>query len=367
MIKGGWGVFHHARQLDPELNAADPQLRTTVLYRWRDLNGNRDYDPGEVNLDPTLGVAAGGDFVSQSGGSNTVANPNERDPVSHELSLTLERELMANFALRVSGIYSRYQDVYRTVNVLRPYESYNIPVTRPDPGPDGRPDTADDPGTSFTYYEFPVTLSGRQFERFTLTNDPNMDQQYKTLDLSLLKRLSNRWQLLVGYSLTRLDNPLLPGRTAGGTGQNVHSGDFHPNAEINTAARYWDWDAKVSGVYIFPGQISVSAQLLHEAGTPFAREVLFRGGRTIPSITLNVEPIGTRRLENVNQLDLRVEKSFAVRERQKLAVRMNIYNALNTNTVLNVVRQSGPNFLRPTGNVPIMPPRIAEFSMSYTF
>jgi hypothetical protein len=364
MIKGGWGRFHHARQHDPELAAADPQLRTTVTYRWRDLNGNRDYDPGEVNLDPRLGVAQGGDFVSQSGGTNTVSNPDEREPVSDELSLTLERELMANFALRVSGIYSRYNDVYRTVNLLRPYSAYSIPVSNVDPGPDGRPGTADDPGASVTYWEYPSALSGRPFESFTLTNDPNADQSFKSLDVSLFKRLSNRWQVLVSYSATKKDIPLVSGTASEATGQNVLSADLNPNAEIFTADRNWEWTAKLSGVYILPAQISVSAQFEHESGVPFARQVLFRGGRTIPSITLNTEEIGARRLPHTNQVDLRVEKSFTIRQGQRLGVRVNVFNALNSNTVLSVIRQSGGTFLRPTS---IMPPRIAEFSVSYTY
>jgi carboxypeptidase family protein/TonB-dependent receptor-like protein len=359
MLKGGWGRFHHARQQDPELNAADPQIRTTVTYRWNDSNGNKLYDPGEVDLNPD-----GNDFVSQSAGTNTVASPDEREPVSDELSLTLERELMADFALRVSGIYSQYHDVYRRVNARRPYDAHNIPVTNPDPGPDGRVGSADDPGVNFTYWEFPSTLNGRAFELFMLTNDPNAEQKYKSVDLAVFKRLSNRWQLLVSYSATKTDNPFLNGRTAGSTNQNVFSADLNPNAEIFTADRTWEWTAKISGVYILPAQISVSAQLEHESGTPYAREVLFRGGRTIPSITLNVEPIGTRRLPHTNQLDLRVEKSFTVREGQRVAVRMNIFNALNSNAVLGVVRQSGATFDRPTS---IMPPRIAEFSVSYTF
>jgi len=79
---------------------------------------------------------------------------------------------------------------------------------------------------------------------------------------------------------------------------------------------------------------------------------------------MNVEPFGTRRLPNVNQLDFRVEKNFTVHGQQKLGLRMNIFNALNTNTVLSLVRRSGPTFLLPQD---IMPPRIAEFSVSYTF
>ena len=178
-------------------------MRTTVTYRWRDLNGNRDYDPGEVNLNTN-----GPDFVSQSAGTNTVANPDERQPKSDEFSVSLERELMANFALRVSGIYSEYHDTYRMLNVLRPYETYNVPVTRPDPGPDGVAGNADDPGSSFTYWEYPTTLSGRAFERFMLINDPQADQTYKSIDIALFKRLSNSWQLLASYSATKINVPI---------------------------------------------------------------------------------------------------------------------------------------------------------------
>jgi hypothetical protein len=364
MLKGGWGRFHHARQQDPELNAADPQIRTTITYRWRDLNGNRDYNPGEVNLDPNLGTAQGGDFVSQSAGTNTIANPDEREPISDETSVTVERELMANFAFRVSGIHSIYRDTYRLANLLRPYAAYNIPVTNRDPGADGVVGNADDPGTSVTYWEYPTSLSGRNFEQFTLTNDPTVNQTYKSIDLSLFKRMSNRWQLLASYSATKKDFPVMTTASGSEVNQNVQSGDLNPNAEIYAADDTWEWGAKVSGVYVFPWQISVSAQLEHESGIPFARQVLFRGGRTIPSITLNVEPISARRLPNTNQLDLRAEKSFSLPRGQKVAVRLNVFNAMNSNTVLSVVRQSGATFLRPTA---IMPPRIAEFSASFTF
>jgi Carboxypeptidase regulatory-like domain len=364
VIKGGYGLFAHPRQQVPELDAADPHVRTTVVYNWHDLNGNHDYDLGEVNLNPNLGVASGGDFVSQSGGTNTVANPNEREPKSHEFSLSLEHELMADFALRVSSVYSRYNDTYRTVNSLRPYDTYNIPVTRPDPGPDGRAGTADDPGVNFTYWEYSTALSGRQFERFMLTNDPNADQTFKSVDLSIFKRLTKRWQLLASYALTKRNVPIMPSATGSEFNGNVVSGDLTPNAEINTSDQELEWSGKVSGAYIFPLQILVSANLEHRSGLPYARQVRFTGGRTIPNITLNVEPVGTRRLPNTNQLDIRLEKRFDLGKGQKLSARMNVFNALNGNYVTGVTRLSGALFLRPTD---IMDPRIAEFSLSYSF
>jgi hypothetical protein len=359
VIKGGWGRFDHQRQQVPEMNAADPQVRTTTTYRWRDLNGNGDYDPGEADLNPN-----GPDFVSQSGGSNTVPHPDEVQPKMDELSVSVERELMQNFAVRVSGIYAQYHNTYRITNLLRRYETYNVPVTRPDPGPDGRVGSADDPGVLFTYWEFPTTLAGRAFERFARINDPNADQTFKSIDFSAFKRLSKNWQLLASYSATLRDVPIQVSASGSEFDGNVESGPDNPNGEIFTADRQWEWTGKVSGVYVLPFQISTSATYEHRSGYPWARQVRFTGGRTIPNITVNVEPIGTRRMPHQNQVDFRVEKSFNLRAAHRATVRMNIFNALNDNTVLDLNRLSGPNFGLPTT---IMPPRIAEFSVSYQF
>ena len=110
--------------------------------------------------------------------------------------------------------------------------------------------------------------------------------------------------------------------------------------------------------------MSLSANFHHYSGDAFARTAVFEGGLTIPQIELNVEPIGTRRLPNINNLTMRVEKSFRLAAAHRLAVRLNVYNALNANPATRVRSQSGSRFLRPRD---IMPPRLAEVSASYSF
>ena len=66
-----------------------------------------------------------------------VPNPDERQPKVDEFSLNLEHELMPNLSVRVTGVYSRESNLRRLLGVRRPYGSYSIPVTNPDPGPDG--------------------------------------------------------------------------------------------------------------------------------------------------------------------------------------------------------------------------------------
>jgi hypothetical protein len=358
VIKGGWGRYDHRRQHVPELDAADPQVRTTVTYGWHDLNGDKRYQPGEVNLNVN-----GADFVSQSGGSNTIANPQEKEPKADELFVSFEREMMANFGIRASAVYARTES-YRVTNLLRPFSAYSVPVTNPDPGPDGTVGTADDPGRTITYYEYSTSLAGRRFEQFTLINDDKATQRYRSLEVAAFKRLSNRWQLMASYSATKPDVPIMPGLTVNEFDSSVTSGADNPNAEINTSNREWEWTGKLSGVYMLPYDVMFAGQYEHRGGYPWARQVLFRGGRTIPSITLNVEPVGAERDPSTNQVDVRFEKSFKLGGSRKIAARVNIFNALNENTVTNVVRLSGANFLLPRA---ILDARIFEFGATYQF
>ena len=88
------------------------------------------------------------------------------------------------------------------------------------------------------------------------------------------------------------------------------------------------------------------------------------GGRTIPFIVLNVNPIGTYRRPNLNVVTARVEKRFTLPRAQTATVTLNIYNALNANTVTALQNRSGASFLQPLA---ILPLRLAEISLAYRF
>jgi Carboxypeptidase regulatory-like domain len=374
VLRGAWGRFGYQRDIAIGTRY-DPNSIQYAVFQWRDLNRNNNWDPGETNLNPN-----GADFIEftahEFGGlaPRFVPNPNEKQVMYDELSTNFERQLMANFSLRVSGIYSRTTNVLRHLNPFRPYEAYNIPITRPDPGPDGRVGTADDPGTSFTYYEFSPALRGAQFEQFTSINDSRANQSYKTIELSSVKRLSNRWQLVASYSATKKNVPIGAVGLASATGFGTASPTFtiagdqagflNPNVEINTSDKTWEWDGKLSGTYILPAEVAVSANFHHESGDPFARQVRFTGGTTIPSIVLNVTPVGSYRRPNLNLVTFRVEKRFPLPRAHMATVTLNVYNALNANTTTGVQNRSGAQFLWPLS---IMPPRLLELGASYKF
>ena len=362
VLKGGWGRYDHVQRTG---GAYDRVSTTYAIYRWRDLNGNRLWDANETNRDPN-----GPDFLQFTGnefggvGARLVVNPDLDQVKYDEFSVTLEQQLAETMSVRASGIYATAFNIQRRLNRFRPYESYSVPVTNRDPGPDGRLGTSDD-GGMMTYYEFPRSLAGAQFEEFMWINDPRADQSYKSLELAFTKRLADRWQLNGSYSATKKHLPM--GARGSATNAGIMDlatiGDYNPNTEINTSDDTWDWDGKVVGAYVFPFDFLVSANFHHTSGDAFAREVQFRGGATIPSIVLKVEPIGSQRKPNINLLTLKFEKSFPWRT-QRVRLALSVYNALNANTATTVQQRSGGSFLRPRS---IMPPRVAEVNVNYTF
>ena len=268
---------------------------------------------------------------------------------------------MPNFAVRGTGIYSRALNQYRLQNTKRPYEVYNIPITNQDPGKDGKLGTADDPGTTITYYDYPAAYAGAAFQQSMLINDDRANSTYKSVEVAVSRRFIKGWQFQGSYSATRKNIPLT--NTAGG-GLTLGINTYDPNAEINTADQTWEWLGRLSGAYRTRWDILLAANYERRSGTATARTVSATGGKQIPSFTVRVEPLGAIRLPDINLLDFRAEKNFRVAGSQKLAVRMNVFNAANISTITAQTVLSGVNFGRATA---IVPPRTFELSASYTF
>jgi len=356
VAKFGWGRFVHMRSLEPEARDLDPKATQTTIWRWNDLNGDKLYQPGEVNLDPN-----GPGFVSGASGSTFLVNPNEKAPITDEFSASLERQLVGNIAIRATGIHSRNHETLRVTNTLRPPSSYNVPITRPDPGPDGSVGTADDPGQTLTYWEFPASLAGAAFEKFMRINDPRADTHYSSLELAAVKRFSHGYQFAGSYSATKITGGLGP-NTAFGPADN-------PNAEINAGASLWEWQIKVNGSYQLPYGVTAAANYELRSGDPYARTVRVTGGRTIPNFTMPVEARDANRLPKHSLLDARVSKTVQLWRQQRLDLQVNIYNFLNANTVQAVQTRSGSTYGQPidSGGVTILPPRIVQLGFTYRF
>ena len=157
------------------------------------------------------------------------------------------------------------------------------------------------PARSFTYYEYSSALQGARFTESRLVNF-DADSTFTSIDLAVTRRMADNWMMSASFSGTSKNN------------QNVAvlPAD-NPNADFNQSDENYEWISKLSGSYRFPYDIQASALFEVRSGEPWARTVLFSGGTTIPTLVMNVEPIGARSYANSHHLDVRVEKAFRLR------------------------------------------------------
>ena len=269
-------------------------------------------------------------------------------------------------AVRVGGVYLKNFNVNRSLNPLRPYEVYNIPISRLDPGPDGVNNTSDDTGKTLTYWDYPASYRPAAFEGVKIVNDdPKNDSTYKTIEFAATRRLSSGWQLLGSYSATKRNVPFVDGSA------------LTPNAEINVADNTWTWIGKVSGSYTFPKGILGGASYSIRNGARLARQVQIvapAGTASIANFVVNAEPIGSLSLENVGLLDLRVAKRFGLGLGRTLELRLDCFNVMNVNPVTSIVTRAGPTFGNATASADggqngtgLTPPRIFQIETRFTF
>ena len=237
-------------------------------------------------------------------------------------------------------------------------------IDYPDPGPDGTVGTADDPGRTITYWDFPAQYAGARNQEPMLVNDSAANQSFKSGEFAVTRRLANRWHMYASYSFTKRHIPIIP-NAGTQTGVTIYVNTVDPNSEINNDDNTTEWMGRVQGSYVFPFDITTSLNYEHRSGEPQRRTVILRGGRQIPQITLPAEELGSVwRLPHINLVDLNVQKTFRLQGSHSATIRMNVFNLLNANTFTGRTMQSGPNFGTITG---ILLPRIGEVAVSYRF
>lgn len=334
----------------------------TTTWRWRDLNNDRQYQAGEVNLDPT-----GSDYISGINpftfrGVLNPPDPGEEQPKEDQVFIGYERQIGADLSVRITGLYNRVIDPQRTVGIQRPYDVYNIPITRPDPGPDGVVGSADDPGATLTYFDYPAQFAGAQNSGLMRSNPPQPSTYFRTIEVAANKRFTRGWTINSSFSGTKAHEPFLEtGSGGGGEGQvRPHT----PNDEINIGNFGWEWTANIAFVKQLPLGMFVAANYQGRSGEKGARQVLLTGGARVPNLVMNAEPYGSLQLPAINTIDVRIDKKFSLGGRHSLATKVTFFNILNANTTLAWNVRSGPSFKLPTS---ILPARFVDFSATYSF
>ena len=360
VVKATFGLYNYILG-DTYADAFNRNATANAIFNWHDLNGDKLYQPGEVNLDLN-----GPDFKSITAASNQILNPNLKSPNYWETTASFERELAANVGLRLMYVHKLVSGAINntlpnnstvTINTLRPYSAWSVPITRRDPGPDGILGNADDAGT-VTLYDYAAAFRGAAFVNTQIVNATNADR-YDSIEGTLIKRFSSRWTGQVSYFAVKNHRWLA----------SVFAG---PNDQFFPIDETWSWAGNVTGTYRFPGDVSVSGFLQSRNGVTGQRTYIFRqvdpdGGPAIAqsgNTTIRVEPYGTRRLAAQNILNLRASKDLTLGGARRIGIDFDVFNVLNAATPTAANFQSGPSFGYVTN---VIPARIARLGVRFRF
>jgi hypothetical protein len=354
VLKANWGRFY----FNPGVNLADSVNPNSsdqyVDYNWTDRNGDRVFQEGEQGVE-----------VGRAGGTAGAAiDPNLVNPHTDETSFFLERAVLADLGVRAGFVWKKDSDGWQRLNAARRFENYNIPVSVVDPGPDGNAATTADNGPNLSLLNLDDV--SRPANQVTETV-PGYDGNYKTIEISANKRYGNRWSMNSSFSYTWTDefgNNYFNNRigTAVPGGSFSHFGSFPLTPNEPTHNEYTNWNAKFSGTVDAGWGLRVTPVLKMQSGAPYGRFVSAALNYSASQIVL-VEPIGTRRQDTISVLDFRVEKQVRFgADRAKLGLFFDLFNAMNSNTAVNVNWRSGAAFEKATT---VLGPRIAKFGVKF--
>ena len=148
--------------------------------------------------------------------------------------------------------------------------------------------------------------------------------------------------------------------------QSAGSGAF---GNVFLSSRY---NANVAGVYTAPWDINIGANLLYRQGyANVLRDTVsgLRGG----TATVALEEVGSRRFDNVYQLDLRVAKDFRVLNLVTFTISADVFNATNERTILQrngaIFNNAGTDTSAPQGYriTEMQAPRVYRIGGKFTF
>ena len=213
------------------------------------------------------------------------------------------------------------------------------------------------------------------------TNDRNYRQTYDGLEISATKRMSNRWQVLAGYTWSQSRVEGLSVNTNPNNLLNVTGPLAGQNTNFNGQIGDRPHQFKVTGTYITQlWDIGVAGNLNNQSGIVITRQLTVAqtvGGNS----TVNVEPLGSFRLPTRTAADMRVFKTANFSGTQSLEVSVDFHNITNTNTGWDARTLGGTINLRqngdPAGAINTVPqfgspaqvfgPRNIRFNVAYRF
>src|SRR3989441_8268156 len=332
-------------------------------FAWTDSNGDRILQQNEwIN----------NQLVFAFGGSSTHIDSKMSRPYSEQISAGYEKQIWRDLRVGATYYYRTKKNLFGLENTLVQPSDYTPITTLNDPNT-GQPTPIINGLTGQPLTLYNLDPAKAQLFNFVVTNIPRLDDNaYHGVEFTAVKRLSNKWQLLGGFTIQRQK-----GVFSRGYSDQAYSDNFtDPNLDINRGNNYLNYDAtyvfKVDSTYELPWKFGTSVNFQHYTGFPIQPTQTFGGypnsGLTQFSETVILQPAGVQRLPSVNMLNLRFSREFVLNDRWHVQPAVDFFNLTNAQTTIAEVTQ----FSAPTGGSYLKPslainPFVTRFGLRFTF
>jgi Carboxypeptidase regulatory-like domain/TonB-dependent Receptor Plug Domain len=348
------------------------QYRGVYFYDVTDKNGNKVVDPSEL-----AGLDYGNWYGFDPSNPANVSTPihkvgSYKTPMTYETQVGLDHELMTNFGISGTFTYRYFNHFTWRNNGLRASDYEQV----------GTYADSRDPVGTFSIPLYGVIASHVPANRAATTYQerPGYHQRYVGFELAATKRMSNRWMARFGFSTNDHNEyfagpqsitdptPTISTTTAN---PNVNGGDvLRPSSGSGKSSIYQvlpKFQYIASGLYQAPWGINLGANLVVVQGfsEPYFRSQVNVTDPIARQKTVLVTDVSKFRLPTVSNLSARIGKQFTVANRARLNLDLDIFNVLNSATVLG--RQYDIRATTFNQVQEIMNPRILRVGLRFNF
>ena len=354
VVKGSYGVFGDTMG-DLYSNAFNPNGQATQTYAWTGPclvtpfrnntynNTSCDVTPEFLSTLPSLTP------LGATGGINSVINPDLKQNTTYEYTARVERELMANVAVSAGYVYHRITNNYNTsIQYLRPYETW-IPAAGT--FVDGLT------GAPVTIYTYPASEVGSAFNVLrAATALPDRSDTYHTFEVVATKRYSKKWTGTASFWTTKNHRWI-----------GIAATPQSPNDDLFPVDDTWNWEARASGTYNLPMDISLSSSYRAQSGEREQRTQQFIASSAVlrqGSVTLRMGAYGEYVAPTVQIVAIKAAKRFGFGQGRYVELNFQVFNALNASGITSINRLTGLQFGQATG---IVSARVARLGGAIAF
>jgi hypothetical protein len=296
---------------------------TDVRATWRDLDGDLRVTPGpcgSITCSLELGT------IPAFSTSNRTYDGNAKRPFDDEFSVGVDHSLTNDLGLSVTYHHRRHPYGLGNINLARPSTGYT-PVDRQFTNPSGQVETV-------TVYSLDPALL--RVSQQSITSSEVLNSSYDGVNVSVNKRFSDRWQILGGMAFSNNKGFYHSGilTSSANNGFDLNNPNSYIGREDSAIFTDVPFQLNLAGSYLMPKDVLLAVKYTARSGIPLERQLAVRG--LTQTETVFVAPRGEDRTEFVAAfVDVRVSKRFQLSERTRFEASLDLFNLLNSNSILN--------------------------------